>query len=159
MGAHEDDAQPSTESVPLKVLGSAIGSSVASNVKAPSPHCAVSDAPVNCALMVFPSSVPAVVFVPPLSVTTKDWPDCEINRGAFETEVRKLPQAEAGRLPGSIFQAPSTENGADKLRPRFRIPTSPRIGNATRKTYASTKLRFVCEIAFLPWVAPLTRVV
>src|SRR5260370_31364598 len=73
-----------------------------------------------------------------------------MERGAFEIEERKLPQGEAeGRLD-SIFQAPSTENGADKPRPLFRIATSPSTGITTRKTYAITKLRFACEIALSP---------
>ena len=124
---------------------------MAVKVRLPLPHSAALDlsAPENCALRIFPSSVPAVVFVP-LRVTTRALPDCEMERGAFEIEERKLPQGEAeGRLD-SIFQAPSTENGADRPRPLFRIATSPSTGSTTRKTYAITKLRFVCEIALSP---------
>jgi hypothetical protein len=98
-----------------------------------------------------------VVFVPPPRVTTRLLPDCEIERGVFETEERKLPQDEAGRrlTAGSIFQAPSTENGAVRLRPLLRIPTSPSKGSPTRRMYAITKLRFVCEIAVSPFGAAL----
>jgi hypothetical protein len=101
--------------------------------------------------MVFPSMVPVVVVFPPLRVTTRVFPDCEIETGAFETEERKLPQGDAeGRLAwDSIFQAPSTEKGAVRPRPLLRMPTSPSMGSPTRKIYAITKLRFVCEIAFL----------
>jgi hypothetical protein len=105
----------------------------------------------NCALTIFPSSVPVVVFVPPLSVTTRLLPDCEIEKGAVETEESKLAQGEAEEALDSILQAPSTENGADKPRPLFRIPTSPSTGKATRKMYASTKLRFECVIAVSPF--------
>lgn len=163
MGAHE--LQPSTANVPLKVLGSVRRSSVAVKVR-PSPQAAAPDlssprrsAPKNCALMVLPSIVP-VVFAP-LRVTTRVLPDCKIERGVFETEERKLPQGEAERwlAPGSIFQAPSTENGADKPRPVLRTPTSPSKGSPTRRMYAITKLRFVCEIAVSPCRAavPSTR--
>src|SRR6202047_224428 len=153
------------ESVPLRVLGSARGSSVADKVRLPSPHAAAPDlsapertVPANFALTVFPSRVPVVVFVPPLRVTTRLLPDCEIDRGAVETDERKWPQGEAGRrlAPGSIFQAPSTENGAVRLRPLLRTPTSPSKGSPTRRMYAITKLRFVCEIAVSP-VAPPSR--
>ena len=49
----------------------------------------------------------------------------------------------------SIFHAPSTENGADSVFPLFSTATSPSKGSPTRKMYAMTKLRLVCEIAFL----------
>jgi len=92
-----------------------------------------------------------VVFAP-LRVTTRLLPDCEIERGALETEEKKLPHDEAEGVPApdSIFQAPSTENGAVRPRPLLRIPTSPSKGSATKKMYAITKLRFVCEIAVSP---------
>src|SRR5271155_1301696 len=152
MGAH--DPQPSAESVPLNVLGSARGSSVA--VKARSPHSAPDrceperSVPENCALRILPSRVPVLLFVPPFRVTTRVLPDCEIEIGACETEERKSPQAEVDGTPDSIFQTPSTKKGAVKPRPLFRTPTSPRTGSPTKKTYAITKLRLECEIAFLP---------
>jgi hypothetical protein len=100
--------------------------------------------------MIFASSVPVVVFVPPLTLTIRALPDCEIERGAFEIEERRLLQGEAVRDLNSIFHAPSTAKGALSARPLFRIPTRPRIGSPTRKTYASTKLRFECVIGFSP---------
>jgi hypothetical protein len=148
------DPQPSTISVPFKVLGSAVGSSVAVKARPRSPHSAVAgrSAAANSALMIFPSSEPVVVLAPPLTATTRVLPDCEIEMGAFNTDDRKAPQgeAESAPVPGSIFQAPSTENGADNPLPLFRTPTSPSTGSATRKMYAITKLRFVCEIAVSP---------
>jgi len=133
----------------------------------PSPHCAASDLslsaprPLNCALIAVPSSVPVAVLAP-LRVTTRVLPDCEMERGAFETEEKKSAQgsaaigegetgeAEKCPAPDSIFHAPSTENGAVRVRPLFRTATNPSMGSATRRMYASTKLRFECEIAVSP---------
>ena len=84
-------------------------------------------------MMIFPSRIPLVVFVPPFRVTTRDFPDCEIESGEFETEEKKSLQAEATGWLDTIFQVPSTENGAVRWRPLFRIPTSPAMGRATRK--------------------------
>ena len=142
-------------SVPFKILGSAAGSSVAVKARPRSPHSAVAgrSAAANSALITFPSSVPVAVLVPPLRPTTRTFPDWEMEIGVLNTDDKNESQyeAEAAPAPGSVFQAPSTENGAATARPIFRTPTSPSTGNATRKMYASTKLRFVCEIALSPF--------
>src|SRR6202521_1234628 len=98
--------------------------------------------------MVLPFGVPVVVFPPPRLITS-DVPDCEIDTGEFETEERKSAQGAAEVCaPALIFQAPSTENGAFRLRPLRSTPTSPTSGSPTRRMYAITKLRFECDIAF-----------
>ena len=52
------------------------------------------------------------------------------------------------RLEGSIsiFQVPSTDNGALKCRPLRKTPASANNGKPTRRMYATTKFRLVRDI-------------
>ena len=107
----------------------------------------------NDALIIVPSITPhAVAFSPPPTVRTRLLPDCEISTEAFASDEADLLQRSAERrlASDSILQTPSTEIGAVNVRPLLRIPASPSRGSPTRRMYATTKFRFVCEIALLP---------
>jgi len=83
-----------------------------------------------------------------LEVTTKPLPDCEITTDEPETAKRAFPHGRPARLlvSASIFQVPSTDTGAEMLRPAFKTPAKQSRGMPTKSMYATTKLRLVCGI-------------
>jgi hypothetical protein len=104
---------------------------------------------VTAAFSNLPSSVAeAIVLEALLNVSTRFEPDCEMPRGPLASEESSLPQdcaLEPAAL-ASIFQMPSTEIGARRLRPVLSTPARPSNGKPTSRTYATTKLRLVCDI-------------